>query len=190
MSEFAANPVLTPALEDYLETIYRLVGQSGFARVKDIASARDVRPASVSPALKRLDSMGLVQYERREYVGLTPAGEKAARKIYARHQVLSRFLSTVLKEVLHPADHSQVVVQSCRGFAVAVAFALVHDELDIAAGRAALWQDLVADIRHRHGRKTSCMPGFERVAAGGPAVEHKPSMLERAKSRWPKLGGE
>jgi len=96
MSEFAAIPVLTPALEDYLETIYRLVGESGFARVKDIASARDVRPASVSPALKRLDTMGLVQYERREYVGLTPAGEQAARKIYARHQVLSRFLSTVL----------------------------------------------------------------------------------------------
>jgi len=96
LSDSATTPALTPALEDYLETIYRLVGQSGFARVKDIAGARDVRPASVSPALKRLDDMGLVQYERREYVGLTPAGEEAARKIYARHQVLSRFLSTVL----------------------------------------------------------------------------------------------
>jgi len=26
---------------------------------------------------------------------------------------------------------------------------------------------------------------FERVAAGGPALEHEPSMLERARSRWP-----
>jgi hypothetical protein len=56
-----------------------------------------------------------------------------------------------------------------------------------AAGRSDLWDELAADVRLRHGRKTSFMPGFERVAAGGPAVEHEPSMLKRAKSRWPKL---
>ena len=60
----------------------------------------------------------------------------------------------------------------------------------LAAGRTDLWEDLVADIRQRHRRKTSFMPGFERVAAGGPALEREPSILERAKSRWPKLGGE
>jgi len=55
----------------------------------------------------------------------------------------------------------------------------------LAAGQSDLWDDLVADVRSLHGRKTSFMPGFERVAAGGPAVEHQPSMLERAKGRWP-----
>jgi tetratricopeptide (TPR) repeat protein len=72
--------------------------------------------------------------------------------------------------------------------------ALVHLERArdcfLAAGRSDLWEDLVADIRQRHRRKTSFMPGFERVAAGGPALEREPSILERAKSRWPKLGGE
>ncbi len=58
----------------------------------------------------------------------------------------------------------------------------------LTAGRLDLWDELVADVRLRHGRKTSFMSGFERVAAGGPAAEHEPSMLERGKSRWPKLG--
>jgi hypothetical protein len=74
-----------------------------------------------------------------------------------------------------------------RSYAFAVAQLERARNCYIAAGRADLWQDLVADIRHRHGRKISFMPGFLRVAAGGPAVEHEPSMLERAKSRWPKL---
>lgn len=60
----------------------------------------------------------------------------------------------------------------------------------LVAGRADLWEDLVADVRRRHARKTSFMPGFERLAAGGPALEHEPSILERAKSNWPKLGDE
>ncbi len=89
-------PDLTPALEDYLETIFRLVSRHGFARVRDIASARSVRPASVSPAMRRLDEMGLVQYERREYVGLTETGTRAARRIYARHTVMRRFFKDIL----------------------------------------------------------------------------------------------
>jgi len=87
---------LTPALEDYLETIYRLISTSGFARVRDIAEARHVRPASVTPAMRRLERMGLIRYERREYVGLTPSGEKSARRIYSRHQILRRFFRDFL----------------------------------------------------------------------------------------------
>lgn len=96
MSQDEGALTLTPALEDYLETIFRLVSDHGFARVRDIAKARNVRSASVSPAMRRLDDLGLIRYERREYVALTPAGEVAARKVYARHQLLTRFFETVL----------------------------------------------------------------------------------------------
>ena len=105
MPDPATTPTLTPALEDYLETIYQLVAQAGFARVRDIATARDVRPASVTPAMKRLDEMGLIDYERREYVGLTAAGEVAARRIYSRHQVLARFFTTILGLPSDIAEH-------------------------------------------------------------------------------------
>ena len=56
---------LSSSLEDYLETIYRLIGSRSVARVRDIAKARDVKPASVSPALKRLQDLGLVDYVQR-----------------------------------------------------------------------------------------------------------------------------
>lgn len=96
MSENVSQPMLTPALEDYLETIYRLIGKMGIARVGDIARERDVRPGSVTPAMKRLDQMGLIDYQQRDNIGLTTAGEKAARKVYARHQILTRFFSKIL----------------------------------------------------------------------------------------------
>ncbi len=88
---------LTGALEDYLETILVLVREHGFARVRDIAKARKVKSSSVSPALRRLNEMGMVNYVQREYVGLTDSGERAARRVLARHDILTRFFSEVLQ---------------------------------------------------------------------------------------------
>jgi DtxR family Mn-dependent transcriptional regulator len=96
MADQKANILLTPALEDYLETVYRLISKGSFARVRDIADSRGVRPASVIPALRRLEKMGLIEYERREYVGLTKSGEETARRIYSRHQILRRFFEDFL----------------------------------------------------------------------------------------------
>jgi DtxR family Mn-dependent transcriptional regulator len=96
MPEFPTPHPLTPALEDYLESIYQLVRATGFARVRDIAAARNVRAASVTPAMRRLDDLGLIRYERREYVVLTAQGEDAARRVYGRHQLLSRFFTAFL----------------------------------------------------------------------------------------------
>ena len=79
---------ISPAMEDYLETIYLLVGEKKVARVKDIAAERGVKPGSVSPAMKKLASMGLIRYEQREYIDLTPEGEDVARRTLARHELL------------------------------------------------------------------------------------------------------
>lgn len=88
---------LTPSLEDYLETIYEVIRERKVARVRDIVLARNVKAGSVTPAMKRLADLGLITYERREYIELTPAGEKAARRVLSRHQVLTSFLAEVLK---------------------------------------------------------------------------------------------
>ena len=92
----AAPPRLTSALEDYLETIYQLVRANKVARVKDIAAARGVRSASVSPAMKRLADLGFIRYEQREYIDLTPEGAKVARRVLSRHLLLTRFLNQFL----------------------------------------------------------------------------------------------
>ena len=93
--------VLSQSLEDYLEAIYVLLRDQPYTRVRDIAKARGVKTGSVIPALKRLSDAGLVDYRQREYVSLTQPGQVAARRVFARHQVLSRFFTDVLQM---PAD--------------------------------------------------------------------------------------
>src|ERR1017187_4474765 len=92
----ASEGEISSSLEDYLETIYLLVQEQGFARVKDVARARDVKAASVSIALRKLAELDLVRYERREYIALTPEGEKAGRRVFSRHRLLTRFFEEVL----------------------------------------------------------------------------------------------
>lgn len=87
---------LTAALEDYLETIYLVTQDRPVARIKDIAKARGVRSASVTPAMRRLEEMGLIRYERRDYIELSEVGVEEARRVYARHRVLTSFFEKVL----------------------------------------------------------------------------------------------
>ena len=87
--------------EDYLETVYLLVQEHGFARVKDIAKARDVKAATISIAMRKLAEADYVNYEKREYINLTAKGEEAARRVLSRHRLLTRFFSEVLNM---PAD--------------------------------------------------------------------------------------
>ncbi len=96
MNEKCDELNLTPALEDYLETIWTILQRQKVARVKEIAEAHDVRMASVTPALKRLSKLGLVEYSPRGLVDLTPDGERFARRIKARHDLLQRFFTDVL----------------------------------------------------------------------------------------------
>lgn len=97
MAERAGEPELTDSLEDYLETVYELVRAKKFARVKDIAKARQVRPGSVSPAMRRLAELGMIEYVRREYISLTAEGEARARRVVARHQLLCRLFEDILQ---------------------------------------------------------------------------------------------
>jgi DtxR family Mn-dependent transcriptional regulator len=87
---------LSPSLEDYLETIFEFQSDGGVVRVRDIASARDVKAASVSAALKRLHELGLIEYEQRERVVLTSAGLREARRVKSRHEALRRMFHEVL----------------------------------------------------------------------------------------------
>ena len=109
-ANIAAAPMSSP-LEDYLETIYLLVQEHGFARVKDIAKARDVKAATISIALRKLAEGELVNYERREYIGLTTKGEEAARRILTRHRLLTRFFEEVLKMSPHAAGEQACALE-------------------------------------------------------------------------------
>jgi len=88
---------LSESLEDYLETIFRLLQKQKVARVRDIANAQDVKTSSVVSALQRLAREGLVEYRAREYVDLTAKGRQLAFRLYQRHNFLKRFLTDFLQ---------------------------------------------------------------------------------------------
>ena len=80
------------AVEDYLERILQLINSKGYARVVDIATSLKISQASVTNMVQRLDSEGLLKYEKYRGLVLTPTGETLARNITRRHQLLTDFL--------------------------------------------------------------------------------------------------
>lgn len=86
------NDKLSKSAEEYLDAIYGLVRERGFATVVDIAASLDVKPSSVTHMLQKLDRLNLVEYQRYRGVTLTTKGENLARSMERRHRVLRTFL--------------------------------------------------------------------------------------------------
>ena len=158
---------LTGSLEDYLETIYLLIQERRVARVRDIAKARNVKAGSVTPALRRLSDLGLIEYEQREYIDLTERGEQEARRVLSRHQLLTRFFDEVLQMPPEAAD-----AEACR---------LEHSLSDEAMDRLVRFFEFLAVCPHQppallkafhecnlvHGTESDCPPecGLARADA-------------------------
>ena len=81
------------AVEDYLERILELINSKGYARVVDIAAALEISQASVTNMVQRLDTEGLLKYEKYRGLILTAAGKNLAQKIVHRHKLLTDFLT-------------------------------------------------------------------------------------------------
>lgn len=82
----------THSVEDYLERMYNLINEKGYARVSDIADALEIQPPSVTHMLQRLDEEGYVEYEKYRGVTLTEKGEAVGRDIAERHRDLTTLL--------------------------------------------------------------------------------------------------
>jgi len=91
------NDSLSASLEDYLEAIFNLAGDSDVARSKDIAELLGVSKSSVTGALRALKQKQLVNYKPYDYVTLTEAGKDAAHKIARKHDILKSFFADVLR---------------------------------------------------------------------------------------------
>lgn len=83
----------TPRLEDYLEAIYHLVHDKGYLSTVDIAESLHVKPPTVSSMVQRLDAKGYLVHEPYRGMKLTDKGEKIAKSVIARHEIISEFLT-------------------------------------------------------------------------------------------------
>jgi len=85
----------TPSMEDYLESIYKLIEHKGYARVADIAEFLNVLPSSVTKMIQKLDKDQYVIYEKYKEVILTDKGKKIGKMLVERHLLLENFLRII-----------------------------------------------------------------------------------------------
>lgn len=83
---------LSRKAEDYLEAIYRVTREKGYARTKDVALELGVQPSTVVEMFRKLHLFGLLEYRRYEGVVLRPEGESIGRSVHQRHETLKEFL--------------------------------------------------------------------------------------------------
>lgn len=82
----------TPRVEDYVEVIYELILEKGYARIVDIGAHLDVSSPTATKMIQRLAEDGLVVYERYRGIALTDAGTELAKKVRHRHDIIMEFL--------------------------------------------------------------------------------------------------
>ena len=80
-------------LEDYLEAIYNLNVEKGYVSAADVSDKLGVKPPTVSSMVANLAKKGYLEHEKYRGMRLTPSGEKVARSVIKRHQVISGLIS-------------------------------------------------------------------------------------------------
>jgi DtxR family transcriptional regulator, Mn-dependent transcriptional regulator len=88
----------SPAIQDYLKTIYRLAedGVDRLVTTSEVAEALGVTAASASNMLKKLDQMGYAAQTKRQGVELTASGRQAALEVIRHHRLLETYLVSKL----------------------------------------------------------------------------------------------
>jgi len=82
-------------MEDYIERIYWLIQDKGYARVSDIAEALNVHPSSVTKMVQKLDKDQYLIYEKYRGFILTAKGKKLGKRLVYRHELLEDFLKII-----------------------------------------------------------------------------------------------
>ncbi|MGE5527749.1 MAG: transcriptional regulator MntR, partial [Patescibacteria group bacterium] len=91
--------MLTESMEDYLETIHRLMEEKGYVRAVDISEALGVQSSSVTRMIQKLNEEGFIEYEKYRNIALTSVGAKYGRFLVWRDRTLKEFLRLLGAEV-------------------------------------------------------------------------------------------
>ena len=152
------NNDLSASLEDYLEAIFNIAGQSKIARSKDISKMLGVSKSSVTGALRVLKEKGLANHEPYGYVTLTQAGQATAAEIAKKHRILTSFFVDVLGVEADVAQRAACKVEHALGPVIItrllhfIEFVTLSSEkgYDVANEFERFCQNQIAAKRQRH----------------------------------------
>lgn len=84
--------LLTPAMEDYLEMIYRNSLVEGYMRINTLSELLNVQAPSATRMVQKLSALGLLYYKRYGIIFLTENGREIGRFLLERHNIIEAFL--------------------------------------------------------------------------------------------------
>jgi DtxR family Mn-dependent transcriptional regulator len=87
--------------QNYIETVFELSREKGFARTKEIAEKLNVKMPSVTEMLKQLSDISLIRHEKRGKVFLTGAGKTLANELERRQSVLVQLFKYIGCSITH-----------------------------------------------------------------------------------------
>ncbi len=95
MREKIVRP-FSPAVEDYLKTVYELQQEEETVSTSDLAKAMGTTPAAASKMFKYLAELRLLDHTPYQGVRLTDAGEKVALEVIRHHRLIELYLYQAL----------------------------------------------------------------------------------------------
>lgn len=87
--------LLTSAMEDYLEMIFRNIKKEGYMRINTLAEMLNVRPSSATKMVQKLSEKGFVEYKRYGIIILTEKGKALGEFLLKRHNIIEKFLRSI-----------------------------------------------------------------------------------------------
>lgn len=90
-----ADKLITPAMEDYLEMIYRHSLENDHIRITELSKLLNVKDSSVSKMIQKLDKLKLLNYEKYKFITLTEHGKKTGKFLLKRHNTIEKFLMLI-----------------------------------------------------------------------------------------------
>lgn len=88
---------VSPAMEDYLKTIYKVESRNGGAVTTNALAARlAVTASSASGMVRKLHEVGFVEHVRYRGVRLTEPGRRRALGVLRRHRLIELYLTEAL----------------------------------------------------------------------------------------------
>ncbi len=87
--------LLTSAMEDYLEMIYRNSLIDGYVRINTISELLNVAAPSATKMVQKLTKLGLLDYKKYGIIFLTENGREIGKFLLDRHNIIEVFLKNL-----------------------------------------------------------------------------------------------
>ncbi|OPX42952.1 transcriptional regulator MntR [Ruminiclostridium hungatei] len=87
--------LLTSAMEDYLEMIYRNSLKEGYMRINTLSELLNVAAPSATKMVQKLSKLGLLDYKKYGIIFLTENGREIGKFLLERHNTIQEFLGNL-----------------------------------------------------------------------------------------------